>query len=405
MKVVLCHTYYRQRGGEDESFEAESRTLAEHGHEVILFTRHNDAMAEMNSIRASTKTIWNRTVYRELRLMLQQEQPDVLHCTNTFPLLSPAVYAAARREGIPVVQSLRNYRMLCPSALFLRDGKVCEDCLGKSIQWPAIQHSCYRGSRGASLAVVAMNATHRALGTWQNDVDLYFSLTEFARQKFIAGGIRPDRITVKPNCVHPDPGAGSGEGGYMVFAGRLSEEKGIETLLAAWEQLERPVTLKIVGDGPLANRVQQAADANPNIEYLGKRPLPELLTIMGHASCLIICSIWYETFGRTIIEAYAKGTPVIASRMGAMAELVEDDQTGMLFTPGDPTDLARTVNELTRNPERLARMRLIARQRFLEHYTAEANCRQLISIYHQARANSERRMGLPKAILEAEEQI
>ena len=384
MKILLCHNYYQQRGGEDESFEAEARTLEEFGHSVVKYTRHNDDIQEMGRVEVAAKTLWSRETYSELRHLIRRERPAVMHCTNTFPLISPSAYKAARAEGIPVVQSLRNYRLLCPSALFLRDGKVCEDCLGKSVPWPSVQHSCYRDSRAASTVVASLTVLHRTIGTWRRDVDLYFTLTEFARRMFVEGGIPAMRIAVKPNCVNPDPGPGTGRGGYVVFAGRLSSEKGIDTLLEAWKRLARPVHLKIVGDGPLADRVKQAAESNPNIEYLGRRPLPELLDVIGEAACLVMPSVWYETFGRTIIEAYSKGTPVIASRLGAMAELVEEGRTGSLFAAGDAADLAASVDRLLAEPTALARMREAARAEFEAKYTAAANYLQLIAIYERA---------------------
>lgn len=399
MKVLLCHNYYQQRGGEDESFEAEARALAEFGNEVVRYTRHNDAVDAMGRLELAAKTLWNREVYADLRRLIRRERPAVMHCTNTFPLISPAAYAAARAEGVPVVQSLRNYRLLCPGALFLRDGKVCEDCLGKSVPWPGVRHACYRGSRAASTVVASLTTLHRGAGTWRRGVDLYFTLTEFARRKFVEGGLPAGRVVVKPNCVHPDPGPGDGRGGYAVFAGRLSAEKGIDTLLAAWERLARPVPLKVVGDGPLADRVRAAAAANSAVEYLGRRPLPELLDVIGGAACLVMPSVWYETFGRTIIEAYAKGTPVIASRLGAMAELVDEGRTGLLFTAGDAADLAAAVDRLLADPAAAARMRPAARREFEEKYTAASNYRQLMAIYDRARAVRAGRATRPRGVV------
>ncbi len=384
MKVLLCHTHYQQRGGEDEVFDAEARMLEENGHPVVRYVRHNDVLSDMGKLEAAARTVWNPGAYDDLRRLIRRERPDVMHSTNTFPLISPAALYAARAEGVPVVQALHNYRLLCPSALFLRDGAVCEDCLGKAVPWPAVRHRCYRGSRAATAAVAALSVTHRAAGTWRRAVDLYFTLTEFAKQKFVAGGLPPERVVVKPNCVHPDPGPGDGRGGYAVFVARLSPEKGLDTLLAAWAKLNRPMRLKVIGDGPLADRVRAAAAADPRIEYLGRLPLPEVLDVIGGAACLIMPSVWYETFGRTIIEAYAKGTPVLASRLGAMAELVDEGRTGFLFAPGDPDALAAAVARLLADPDALARMRPAARREFEAKYTAGTNYRQLIDIYERA---------------------
>src|SRR5262249_37589860 len=231
MKVLLCHNYYQQPGGEDQSFAAEADLLEAHGHDVVRFTVHNDAIDQMSRWEVARKTVWNRQTYTQLRELIRREKPSIMHCTNTFPLISPAAYYAARAEGVRVVQALRNYRLLCPNGLFLRNGRICEDCLGKAVPWPGVLHRCYRHNRSASSVVAGMLGVHRWLKTWTRTVSRYFTLTEFARRKFIAGGLPGDRITVKPNFVHPDPGMGTGRGGYVVFAGRLSPEKGVETLL------------------------------------------------------------------------------------------------------------------------------------------------------------------------------
>ena len=235
-------------------FLAETALLESYGHRVVRYITHNDRVAELNSVTLAGKTVWNSSAYRELRNLIHLEQPDVAHFHNTFPLVSPAGYYAARAEGVPVVQTLHNYRLLCPNALFFRDGGVCEDCKSKAITWPGVVHKCYRGSRAASGVVTAMLTTHRALRTWRKKVDVYIALTEFARRKFIEGGLPAGKIIVKPNFVYPDPGPGEGEGGFALFVGRLSFEKGVGTLLAAWEHLDRRIPLKIVGDGPLTER-------------------------------------------------------------------------------------------------------------------------------------------------------
>lgn len=384
MKILLCHNYYQQRGGEDQSFEDEASLLETDGLDVIRYTRHNDDIATMSRRGVATETIWSRRTYRELRLIIRRERPDLMHCTNTFPLISPAAYTAARRERLPVVQALRNYRLLCPSATFLRDGNVCESCLGKSIPWPAVLHGCYRDSRSASAVVAGMLTTHRLLRTWKRSVTLYYSLTEFARRKFVEGGFSADRVVVKQNFIQTDAAAGDGNGGYVLFVGRLSPEKGIDTLLEAWSRLRNSTPLKIVGDGPLAENVQQAASNDSRIEWLGQRPLDEVLNLIGGAVCLVMPSIWYETFGRTIAEAFSRGTPAIVSKMGAMEELVDHGRTGLHFVPGNAESLAAAVQQLLDDPHQLPEMRRAARMEFENKYTAEANLDRLLEIYEQA---------------------
>jgi len=391
MRILLCHSHYQRPGGEDQSFAAEARLLETRGHEVERFILHNDALAKMNRFEAAARTFWNWTVHRDLRRVLRSFRPDVMHCTNTFPLLSPAAYYAAHSENVAVVQSLRNYRPLCPNALLLRDGRVCEDCLGKRFAWSSVRHGCYRGSRLATAVVAGMTTLHSLLGTWSRAVDLYFTLTEFARQKFVAAGWPADSIRVKPNFVDPDPGMGTGSGGYGVFVGRLSEEKGIATLLAAWRQLAVKLPLKVVGQGPLSMEVEQFAAHHSHVDLMGQRSWEEVLSIIGEASFLVMPSIWYETFGRAIIEAYAKGTPVIVSDLGAMAELVTEGETGLRFTPGDAGHLAACVQRLVSNDQLRQRMRLAARREYESNYTAARNHDLLLHIYQDAIERRDRR--------------
>ncbi len=364
MKILLCHTYYRQRGGEDEVFEDEAYLLESHGHEVVYYTRHNDETTQLSRLVLGAKTVYNREVYRSLGELLRRERPDLLHCTNAFPLLSPAMYDVARQEGVPVVQALHNYRLLCPSAVLMRDGKVCGDCLDRSIPWPAILHGCYRDSRLATAGIAAMLCYDRWHKSREAAISMYYTPSEFARRKFIESGLPAERITSKPNFVRTAPQPGSGRGGYAVFVGRLAPEKGLDTLLAAWSRLERPISLKIIGSGPLEGRVRQAAADDRRIEVLGVKPLHEVLSIVGDAACLVMPSIWYETFGRTIVEAFARGTPVITSRLGAMAELVTDGHTGFLFEPGNADELKDKVEQLFHDGKALTAMRRAARREY-----------------------------------------
>jgi len=385
MNVLVVHNFYQQAGGEDQVFADETKLLRDRGHAVEQFTVHNDAVDSMGRIKLARKTIWNRESYRALRDAVRRHRAEVVHFHNTFPLISPAGYKAARDEGAAVVQTLHNYRLMCPVATFYRDGHVCEECMEKFVPWPGVVHACYRNSRPASAAVAALLTVHRARRTWQHDVDVYIALTEFSRQKFVAGGVPPDKIVIKPNFVGPDPQIGAGDGGYALFVGRLTDEKGVRTLLTAWKSNAVNVGLKILGDGPLREEVVEAASRTPHkIEYLGRRPLAEVYDVIGRARVLVFPSQWYEGLPRTIVESYAKGTPVIASRLGSMTELIEPGRSGLLFEAGDADDLARQVARVTGSPDELVQMRVGARRLYEERYTAERNYPVLLGAYAQA---------------------
>jgi glycosyltransferase involved in cell wall biosynthesis len=382
MKVLLCHGFYRQFGGEDQSFLDEAALLRSHGHHVVEYTRHNDEIVGASRVRVAANSIWNPSVYRELRTLVRRERPDVMHCTNIFPLISPSAHKAAFDEKVPVVQALHNYRLLCPSATLMRDGRVCGSCLGKTFAWPAIQHACYRGSRAGTAVVAAMLTVQKTKRAWRR-VNRFFVPSHFARELFIRNGMPAARIDVKPNSVDLDLGPGQGDGDYALFVGRLSPEKGIDVLLEAWSKLPRNIPLRIIGDGPCRELVEQAAAKDPRITHLGHLSLREVYEQLQRAVCLVMPSVWYETFGRTIIEAYAAGTPVVASRLGAMEELVTHDETGLLFEPGNAFALSQAVCELFERNDP-ADLRRKARREFENNYTSKHNYLHLMNIYQRA---------------------
>jgi glycosyltransferase involved in cell wall biosynthesis len=385
VRVLLVHGYYMQRGGEEEVFAAERALLENRGHEVSTFTVENERLVAMSGPRQAAATIWNRGAARDLREAIRAGRPDVAHFHNTFPLLSPAAHHAAAAEGVPVVQTLHNYRLLCPNALFFREGRVCEDCLGKAVPWPGVVHACYRGSRAASAVVAGMLTTHRAIGTWRRKVDRYIALTGAAREKYIAGGLPAERIRVKPNFV-PDPGDRVGKReGFALFVGRLSPEKGIATLLDAWAELPG-VPLRIVGGGPLREALDARVAAGPlrdSVELLGFRSQAEVQDLMKRADFLVFPSEWYEGAPRVVLEAFACGLPILGARLGALGELLDDRRMGIFFEPGDAKGLAAGAREMLADPARLDRMGREARSVYEARYTPERNYELLMEIYRE----------------------
>jgi glycosyltransferase involved in cell wall biosynthesis len=390
VKILMVHNAYREPGGEDVVHEAERDLMLAAGHRVVRYLRSNTEIDGYGPWRRATlpaRTLWAWDTHRELRALLAAERPDIAHFTNTFPLVSPAAYDACRSAGVPVVQSLHNYRILCPAATFLRDGQICEECAVHSLR-RAVRHRCYRGSRAASAVVAGMLALHRRRRTWSEQVDGYVALTGFARERLVAGGLPPDRVNVVPNFVHPDPGERIEAGGYALFAGRLAPEKGLDTLLQSWRRLESRVPLRIAGDGPLRPVLEaEVARGLADVELLGPLPRGELVKVLQGARCLIVPSLWYEGFPMTIVEAFACGVPVIATRLGGLPEIVAEGRTGLLFAPADPGDLARTLESVWTDSEALAEMGRAARREYEAHYTAARHAELLEEVYARAIAS------------------
>jgi exopolysaccharide biosynthesis WecB/TagA/CpsF family protein len=391
MKILLVHNGYRHRGGEDSVVAAETRLLRSAGHSVVEYFRSNgeiSASSLVQRIQLCLNTVWSTESYRGLKDLIRRERPHVAHFHNTFPLISPVAYAACSEAGIPVVQTVHNYRMICPGGTLHRNGRPCEDCVGKFSSWPGVAHACYRENRPMTSTIVAMNAVHRALGTWKERVGLYVAPSRFARQKLVEGGLPAKKIVVKPHFVAPDPGRRTNPGASAIFAGRLSEEKGLRTLLKAWKLAGVEMPLRIVGDGPLRQELELKCRelGLENVRFDGELSHSETIEAIKAARFAIAPSECYETFSVTIAEAAACGVPAIASRHGALAEMVRDGNTGLLFKPGDPEDLAAAIKWVAQNPDSLAEMGLAARAMFETELTAEQNLPQLLSVYERAGA-------------------
>jgi glycosyltransferase involved in cell wall biosynthesis len=376
-RILVVHNRYRQPGGEDAVVQAEAELLERHGHAVALYLRDNRELENVGRLEALADTFWSRRAAHEVADLVRRFRPELVHAHNTFARVSGSLYWSAARAGVPLVQTLHNYRLLCVQAMFLRDGRVCEDCLGH-VPWRGVTRRCYRGSTAQSAALASSLALHRSLGSFSAKVARYIALTEFSRRKFAQGGLPPERIAVKPNFADlapPPPGERRG----ALFVGRLSPEKGVATLLGALDRAPQ-ARVDVIGAGP----EERAVAAHPGVRWLGWRSSAEVGARMRAAAVLVMPSLWYECFPRTLVEAFGSGLPVIASRIGALAELVEHGRTGLLFEPGSADGLARALAWAESNPARMRAMGGHARSVYEARFSPERNYEQLMAIYADA---------------------
>ena len=382
MKILVVHNRYHYRGGEDTVVDAEVALLRQHGHQVSLYTRDNRELETMNFREAAVGVLWSRQTQEDIRRIHEEFRPELIHAHNTFPLISPSLYAVAKELKIPVVQTLHNFRLLCPQAMLLRNGSSCEACIGH-LPWRAVVHRCYRGSLPQSAITSAMILMHRLRGTWRTEVARYIVLNQLCRDKFVEGGLPFDRLRIKPNFVRVDetPDWSTRSGG--LFIGRLSPEKGLHVLAEAMGQLHA-AQIDVYGKGPLQSLVEQT----PGLRYRGFHESALLQSRLREASYLVMPSTGVESFGLVAIEAFACGTPVIASRHGGLKEIVVQGQTGLLVPPGDARALAQAIEYAETHPEAMLAMGRAARQVYLERYTPEINYERMIRIYREALASN-----------------
>ena len=391
MRILCVHNRYQYAGGEGAVFDAEIRMLRSAGHEVLTYEETNARIGDIPAWQAALRGVWSRETYRRIRTQLREAPCEIVHVTNFNPLISPSVFYAAKRSGAATVQSLHNYRLLCPGAYFMRDARPCEDCLTRRLKWPAVQHGCYRDHRGASAAITAMLAVHRGLGTWTREIDAYIALTDFSRGKYIAGGLPAQQIHVKPNFLEPSPHPGSSSGEFAIFVGRLSEEKGILDLLSVWSSLTSPIPLRVYGDGPLEALCRDRAAGCETIHMMGRQDQDSIHEAMRNAAFLVLPSRWYECFPMTLLECFATGCPVLVPGFGGMAELVEDHVNGLHFQPLDPADMKAVIEWAIDHRPELEALAKPARAKYEQSYMIQTNYEQLMAIYAAALARRDAR--------------
>lgn len=389
MRILIVHNFYGSESpsGENKVVEMERQMLESYGHTVELFTRQSDEIRVQGLwgiLKGALATVWNPWMARDIRKKVEVFQPDIVHVHNTFPLISPSIFSAIGMRAKRVL-TLHNYRTVCPAAIPMRKGKVCTHCMDKKGVWPAIRYGCYRNSRLATLPLAMNVALHRALGTWQNHVDAFITLSDFQRQKMADVGFPEAKMFVKPNFLSGSPQvrAWAEKESAIVFAGRLSAEKGVRTLIDAWKLWgEYAPELRVIGDGPLRNELKSCIKGS-SVRFLGQLTRQETQQEIAKAKLLVLPSEWYETFGMAVIEAFAQGTPVAAANIGALPSIVREDQTGVLFPPANPQRLYEVVCALWQDNDKLRQLGLNAQKEFEEKYTEDSNYAQLMAIYEQ----------------------
>lgn len=394
MKIVMVHNRYREAGGEDVVFESEKRLLERAGHSVTPYVRSNAELKDnslLDRIGIVPQMIWCSQTQHELAAILDRVCPDIVHVHNTFMRITPSIHSACAQRGIPVVQTLHNFQLICPGGNLSRRGVTCRECVDQNLL-QSVRHACYRNSHGATAAVALMLALHRRLGTYEQSVARFIALTKFAQQEFVAAGFSTDQFAVKPNFVDPDPGERSRPGDYALYSGRLLANKGVRILLNAWKVLRKQHPLQIVGDGPEREALEDEVRGSglSGITFRGRLSRDQVMETIKGARFIIVPSIMQESFGMSVVESFACGTPVLCSRLGSLRELVDDHVTGLHFTPGDDRDLAAKVTWAWNHPSELEPMGHTARANYEAMYTAEKNYPLLMGIYEQALATAGR---------------
>jgi len=387
LNILIAHNFYKQRGGEDVIFESESKLLEDHGHNIYRYAISNkDINGTFKSLAAGVSAVYNSASARRIKEVIADFNPDVIHVHNFWPMISPAIFYEAKKANVPIVHSIHNFRLLCPSAYLYFDHAIYEKSINKVFPFDAIRKGVYRNSKIQTAVLAFMTAYHNKMGTWKNKIDQFIINTEFAKKKFLASSLEltDSQFYVKPNFV-PDYQQDSHQRQRLdqyLFVGRLSEEKGLEVLVETFKRLKLPIT--IVGDGPLKNLVEQAANECPTIHYVGFKNKQEVIEYLKTTRAMILPSLWYEGLPMTLMEAFCMGAPVIASNLGAMAETIVHGENGLLFETGSSVALEKQLNQLEQNENLRQKLASGARNAYLSRYTPEINYKMLVEVYQKA---------------------
>lgn len=383
INVLMAHNYYKVPGGEDTVFHNEIKMLEKNGHKVTKYTRHNDEIkgGVLSKLRLAIDTIFSLKTYKEVKKLIDENDIDVVHVHNTLPLISPSIYYAARTKKVPVVQTIHNFRLLCPGATFTRCGEICEDCVSKGLE-QSLKHKCYRNSISQTFIMYTMLKLHRIIGTY-NKIN-YITLTEFNKQKLSILVKDKSKIHVKPNFVEKREQVKRKLEDYFVYIGRLDDIKGINFLVEAWKNIDKNINLYIIGTGPEEEKLKHIISENRlnNVKLLGFMKREDAFKVIEKSRAIIIPSKWYEGFPMTIVESFSLGVPVIGSKLGNIESIIEDGRSGLLFTANSEESLKEVINKVFCDRGLNVDLENNAYKLFKEKYTDEENYRSIEKIYN-----------------------
>lgn len=381
--VLMAHNYYKVPGGEDTVFHNEVKMLDKNGHKVTKYTRHNDEIkgGVLSKLKLGIDTIFSLKTYKEVKKLIDENDIDIVHVHNTLPLISPSIYYAARAKKVPIVQTIHNFRLLCPGATFTRCGEICEDCVSKGLV-QSLKHRCYRNSLFQTFIMCTMLKFHRIIGTY--DKINYITLTEFNKQKLSTLVKDESKIHVKPNFIEKREDIERTLEDYFVYIGRLDDIKGINFLVEAWKNIDKDINLYIIGTGPEEENLKHIISENRlnNVKLLGFMKREDAFKVIEKSRAIIIPSKWYEGFPMTIAESFSLGVPVIGSKLGNIESIVDDERNGLLFTTNNKESLKEVINKVFHDRELNISLGNNAYKVFKEKYTDEENYRSIEKIYN-----------------------
>lgn len=381
--VLIVHNYYQTPGGEDAVVENEKNMLKEKGHKVVLYTRNNNELNQMTKrqkLLLPLTTIFNIETYKDIKLLIKKEEIDIVHVHNTLNLISPAVYYAAKKMKVPVIQTVHNFRLLCPAATFYRNGSICEDCVKYGLSY-AVKYNCYRHNKILTMACTITMWIHRILGIY-GKIN-YICLTDFNKNKLLKlKQIKSDQVFIKPNfvdnCSAFIPEENRKE--QFIYAGRLDKLKGIDILFKTWKYMgNKAPKLIVCGIGPMEKWCKEFVKINNvNIEMRGFVANSDVHTMIANSKGLILPTQWYEGFPMSIIEAFSVGTPVLCSDLGNAGNLISNGITGYKFNNKNIKEIADAV-------QKCSGMSKSTLETYQKMYKKDINYQQLIEIYEMAR--------------------